>query len=471
MILRNQKALPMKMHKYNIALLFLLIVSNITLAQTRKLDKSYNVNNDVVIKINSKHTNLLVESWDKNVVSVEAYLNSEKLNKEETKKLLNEWNLSATGNTGEVVINSSGGMSVGPDINMEGITGSIGELQNLIGPMVTDLIGPILSDMPIPKLPSEFYSKMGKLNFDYQAYQKDGEKYMKKWEKQVENNFGDDFQKSMEEWGKQFEKNAEVWEAQIEKNSEGLEKKFEADMEKWGENFGKRMEIWGNNFERKMEGKEDVKLYVNEMFSNNSSKAIRTIKLRVPKNAVLKLDVRHGDVILDRKTTNLKATLSHSNFKATTIDGEKTEVKASYTPINVGSWNYGILNTSYVNDCRINNVRSIKLISSSSDVVIGEISQTGILSGNFGKLRIDKLSSGFKNLDISVDNSELELSLPATATSFNYNGTQSEISYPKVNTVKSTKSYDNLSLNGFYKNQSSSSIISIKARFSEVVVK
>jgi len=460
----------MKTYKYNFALLIFLVSSTLTFAQTTKLDKQYKVNQDVAVKINSKHTNLQIENWDKNEVSIEAYLNSEKLSKEETKKLLSEWNLTTSGSATEVVINSGGGMSVGPDIDMDGISSSLGQLQNLIGPMVTDLVGPILKDMPIPQLPQEFYSKMGNLNFDYQAYQKDGEKYMKKWEKQVEDNFGEDFQKSMEEWGKQFEKNAEVWQAQVEKNSEGMEKKFEADMEKWGENFGKQMEQWGENFESEMEGKENEKAG-NKMFINSSSKAVRSIKIKVPKNAVIKMDVRHGDVNLNRKTTNLKATLSHSNFKATTIDGDKTDIKVSYTPVTIGQWNYGILNTSYVNECLIKSARSIKLISNSSDVVFGEISETGILSGNFGKLKIDKLAPGFKNLDINVENSELVLSLPASATSFNYNGTQSEISYPKASTIKSSKSYDNLSLNGFYKNQSSSSLISIKARFSDVLVK
>jgi len=460
----------MKMYKYNITIFIFLVTSIFTFAQTKKLEKQYKVNQDVSVKINSKHTNIQVENWDKNEVAIDAYLNSEKLSKEETKKLLSEWNLTSSNSGSEVTITSSGGMSVGPDMDMEGISSSLGQLQNLIGPMVTDLVGPILKDMPVPQLTQEFYSKMGNLNFDYQAYQKDGEKYMKKWEKQVEDNFGDDFQKSMEEWGKQFEKNAEVWQAQIEKNSEGVSNKFEADMEKWGENFGKQMEKWGENFEKEMEGRDHASVS-NVIFSNSSSKAVRTIKIKVPKNAVLKLDVRHGDVNLNRKTTNLKATLSHSNFKATTIDGEKTEVKASYTPVAVAQWNYGILNTSYVNDCYIKSAKSIKLISNSSDVVFGEISETGILSGNFGKLKIDNLATGFKNLDINVDNSDLELSLPATATSFNYNGTQSEISYPKASTIKASKSYDNLSLNGFYKNQSSSSLISIKARFSDVVVK
>ncbi len=66
------------------------------------MDKQYKVNPDVSVKINSKHTNLQIENWDKNEVSIEAYLNSEKLNKEETKKLLSEWNLTSSGSASEI---------------------------------------------------------------------------------------------------------------------------------------------------------------------------------------------------------------------------------------------------------------------------------------------------------------------------------------------------------------------------------
>jgi hypothetical protein len=68
----------------------------------------------------------------------------------------------------------------------------------------------------------------------------------------------------------------------------------------------------------------------------------------------------------------------------------------------VNNWNYGILNTSYVQNCDIKKAKSIKLVSNSSDVNIGEIEETGILSGTFGELKIGKINPNFKNLDITL---------------------------------------------------------------------
>src|SRR5690606_4940309 len=134
-----------------------------------------------------------------------------------------------------------------------------------------------------------------------------------------------------------------------------------------------------------------------------------------------------------------------------------------YSPVNIAQWNYGVLNAGYGQNIVINRARSIKLVSNSSDVNINEIGETAILSGSFGSLKIGKLSPDFKNLDITVKNSDLNLSLPQTALNFNYNGTQSKIDYPKVATVKSSNSYDNQLLNGFYQNANSNRNISINA--------
>src|SRR5690606_8595337 len=134
-------------------------------------------------------------------------------------------------------------------------------------------------------------------------------------------------------------------------------------------------------------------------------------------------------------------------------------------------WNYGVLNAGYGQKIAINKARSIKLISNSSDVNINEVGETAILSGSFGSLKIGKLSPDFKNLDITVKNSDLTLSLPQTAMNFNYNGTQSTIDYPKASTIKSSNSYDNQLLNGFYQNANSNRNISINATFSNIIIK
>lgn len=149
----------------------------------------------------------------------------------------------------------------------------------------------------------------------------------------------------------------------------------------------------------------------------------------------------------------------------------KNRCKSIVFPIAVSQWNYGILNTSYVQDCEIGTVKSIKLNSNSSDVNIGEILEIGILSGTFGELNIGKLHPDFKNLDVTLKNSDLKLSIPEVALNFNYKGTQSSIEYPKVATVKATQSYDDQILNGFYKATNGKRSISINASFSKIEIK
>ncbi len=466
----------MKTYRHNPLFLLLFLLSVTAFAQTKKLDKSYKTNKDVKVIVDTRHTNVTFETWDRNEVAIEAFLDSN-LNGQEAKTLLESWKLETSGNTGEVRITSSGGSMVNPEMDWSSFGESMGHLQELIAPIMTEMVAPMVENLSKnPPLPPDFADKMGSLNFDYEAYQKDGDKYMAKWEKQVEKTFGKDFEASMEKWAEQFEKNAEVWGKNLEKEMEVKGEKFEKSMEAWAESFGTEMEKWGENFAKEMEGMEaNSKMIKSEkgkiMVKGGSSKANRNIKVKIPAGAKLELDVRHGAVKLGSKTTNLKANISHSSLAGNIIEGADTDVKVSYSPVTVSQWNYGILNVGYAPNVAINKARSIKLVSNSSDVEIKEIGETGILSGSFGALKIGRLSPDFKNLDITLKNSDLRLSLPQTALNFNYNGTQSEIEYPKASTVKSTSSYDNQMLNGYYQSGNANRNVSINATFSNIIIK
>ncbi|WP_034922714.1 hypothetical protein [Gillisia sp. CAL575] len=466
----------MKTIKFNYTLLFCLLFSTGIFAQIKKLEKTYKTKQDVSVVVDAKYTNIIVENWDKNEVAIEAYLESGNLKSEEAKKAMESWKLETSGSSDRIEITSGGGtgLNLNIDMDLSSLSESMGDLQDILGPMMTDMMAPMLENISKNPLPPEFHEKIGNMDFDYDAYKKDGDKYMEKWEKKMEKNFGKDFEKSMEAWGKQFEKNSEGWEKDFEKKMEAwgedFEKSFGKDMEKWGEDFGKKMEIWGENFGKEMEGKQNFKGGERET-TRSSSQGKRIIKIKIPRNARLELDVRYGELKLGEKTTNIKANLSHSKLSANVIEGEKTEIKVSYSPINVNVWNYGVLKTNYVENCEIGKVKSIKLISNSSDVNIREITETGILSGTFGELAVGKLGSGFKNLDITLENSDLRLSLPSAALNFNYNGTQSNIEYPKAASIKSTKSYDNEILNGYYKDKGGNGSVNINASFSDVYIK
>ncbi|APG60140.1 hypothetical protein [Christiangramia salexigens] len=460
----------MKTIRHNYLILALLLITAGSFAQKQKLNENHKVKSDVEIDIDGKHTNFIIETWDKNEVSVHAYLEGEELSKEESKRILEGWNLKTSVSPEAISIKSSGN-TMNWEMDMSHLEEPLAKLPELLQPLMTDLVGPILANISDHPLPPDLANNLGDMKFDFEAYKKDGDKYLEKWEEKMESNFGKDFEQKMEKWAKNIEKNAEAFEKQHEKRMEVWGKQFEKDMEAWGEEFGKKMEVWGEEFGKRFE--ESMKNGGNKnMFNSHGgdSGAKRTVKLKIPADAILDLDIRHGELKLTNNIKNLKAELSHSKLQANRLSGKKTNIKASYTPIKVTNWDYGVLTTEFVKDCSLENITSIKLLSNSSDISIGEIKKTGILSGSFGKLDIKKLSPNFETLSISLENSDLKLSVPNTAFNFSFNGMQSQIKYPGEMKLKSTKSYDNEILNGYYLSGSGNSNITIKANFSDILI-
>jgi len=466
----------MRTIKLKYMMLSLLFITAGSFAQTKKLSKSYKTSQDVNVELDSRHTNIIIENWDKNEVQIEAYLEGDTGDKEMTKKLLDSWKLETSTSNGRVTIKSGGNsnwsMDMGEiDIAMSQLQPALDELPDMLGPLMESLVGPILSNIAENPLPPGFAEDMKGMKFDYEAYKEDGDEYLEKWEADFEKKFGKKYEAKMEKWAAEVEKNSEKWEKEYEVKMEAWGKDFEKDMEAWGESFGKKMEAWGEQFGKQFEAQmENGGSNVFIMENDKGVKSRKTIKLKIPKDAKLELNVRHGELKLGSTINNLKADLSHSRFSANRISGKNTNVKASYTPVKVAVWDYGVLSTEFVKNCSIDKAVSIKLNSNSSDVVINELQKTGVLTGSFGKLDINNLGSGFETLNISLENSDLELNVPDTAFNFTFNGMQSSIKHPSGLKLKSTKSYDNEILNGYNKSREGNSNITIKANFSDVLI-
>lgn len=453
-----------------------MLCATTALAQTSKLDKTFKTNKEVTVNIDARHTLVNVEYWDRNEVQVSAFLEGSEDNRT---KALESWKLDVNASASEVKINSSATPGGPGDFNMEAIQAPLAKLPEMIGPL-TEMLGPMLESLSGNPLPPQFYSSMGEINFDYEQYQKDGEKYLKKFEAKVEKNFGKDFEKAMEEWATKFEKDSALWksrEMKMEVWSEDFGKKMEAwgesfgkDMEKWGEEFGKEMETWAANVEKEAKAQE-AKTGKKVIILKDHSSAKKVLKIKMPKNGQLKLNVRHGEVKLAGTTNNLRGEISHSKLNASEIAGKNTNLKVSYTPVFIKNWRYGVLNAAYVQDLKIDKAESLKLDSNSSNVYLRELGETGILSGTFGELKIDRLAPAFKNLDINLENSDLVLDLPESAFNISYNGTNSQIKYPQGLKLTSTNSYDNQKLKGYNGNQNAGATVNINAKFSDVILK
>jgi len=471
--------------------------------KVEKLTESYKVDNQPTVKLDTKHTNVVIETWNRNSIDVEAYVEADELSKDELDQIAADWKIQVLGNSNGVSIISRGPLpnfvpglrNLPQSVPMTSLRGMSSEV---LEPLMVNLVGPMLEKMGDVKLPPQFYESMSGLKFDYEAYQKEGEDYIEKYEAQVEKSFGKDFEKSMEEWGKSFEQNAEVWSKQLEARMKNFEKTHGAAIEKWGEEFGKEMEKWGEQYGAKMEAwaqqfdkdggnfKKEVVVHPNgnksttvtysnsksmrpEPTGNNGIK--RTIVIKIPKDAALRMDVRYGEVDLQDDVKDLNASVSHANFKAAGVLGKKNFLNIAYSPLTIGFWEHGSLQMSYVKESQIDKANSIKIVSKGSDVNIGTIEKTGIISGSFGELNIKSIGEDFAQLDISLENSDLMLNLPKSSFNFTYNGSRSDIKIPNQLTTKKMDSYGNQLINGYHKSRNTDSNIMINAKFSDLIIK
>ncbi len=105
----------MKRIQYKIAVLVVFISTSL-IAQKQNHRRTYNeefsTNKDVVIDVNTRNTDVIIETWNKNKVSIEAIIEVEGAEDERAERTLDNWKFNAVGNKSEVEISSrSSGVS------------------------------------------------------------------------------------------------------------------------------------------------------------------------------------------------------------------------------------------------------------------------------------------------------------------------------------------------------------------------
>ncbi len=156
----------------------------------------------------------------------------------------------------------------------------------------------------------------------------------------------------------------------------------------------------------------------------------KSIRIKMPKNARLQLNVRHGEVKLAENARNMQATLSYARLLASTIDGDNTRVSARYSPIEVKAWNSGTLSADFSDKVALDEVRRLDLSATSSEVTIARLLREASIRNNLGVLRIKQVAPDFREINISVQNGELQCKLPDGAYLISVNNTASEVNYP-----------------------------------------
>lgn len=275
----------------------LCVVTSSAFAQDKeeKLKERFSTNEDVEILVDTRYADVIFETWNKDEVSIEAYVEGENAT-----DAAQQWKLDVQGNSKLIQIIGREGYRDARvvdlrninDLNLD-LTEIIGSSLSVVEPVMNGLIGPMLEGLSGTALPREFYEETGKMRFDHEAYRKEGQAYIKRWEKEMDKSFGPDFERKMERWGNEVSQKSEDWSERLveksgipkwpfkgsrnmsfdtneyEKDKKSyvakLNKKYDTDvsvrdvdrwledLDKWGEDFGKSMETWGENFGKSME--------------------------------------------------------------------------------------------------------------------------------------------------------------------------------------------------------------------------
>ncbi|MGM5470777.1 hypothetical protein ACS386_10925 [Flavobacteriaceae bacterium LMO-SS05] len=510
------------MKPITLKLIMLLLCGTISLSaqqRLKKLSKSIPVTKDVTIDLNTSYVQIEIDTWNKNTVEVEAYIENDKLSKEDLKKALDEWNMTVEGSGNFVTISSQGNRSSwsNHNFNHDFDFGALKDLELELAdlpemPEMPEL--PELPELHIPQMPQmpalpELPKGMTDVNFDYEAYKKEGESYLDRWSKDYEAKFGKDYKDKMRAWAKKFgevdfeayEKKMEAWSEEFGKN---FGKDYEAKMEAWGKKFDekwskeyqKKMEKWQEEHGKKIEERSKVieqrteeiqkRMEVREKelearmreradrvdsrrdeleksIENRSSKVKKTIKIRMPKDAKLKMNVRHGELKFSSVINNMKGDISYATLVADHIGGSKTSINVSYSPVMINTWDMGELKLNFVDKAQIKTVNRLVLNSNSSNIGIDNVTGNVVIDGSFGDLSINNIANTFNSLNIILENSDALIQLPKTDYKLQYKGNRSRLSHPKKKPNETVSTFSTGNLN-------SSKTIVVNAKFSHVVM-
>ncbi|WP_421812533.1 hypothetical protein [Flagellimonas sp.] len=457
--------------------------------KSKTYKETFNVNNDTELNINTSYADIEFETWNKDEVEITAIIELEGVDQEEANAYFERDLVKIMGNSKEIEVSTEG---AGPSyaFDFQGFNIDIPEMPSVVDIMasveIPEFTIPEINVMPaMPPIPP-----MPPIEFDYDAYKKDGDKYMKEWKKEFDKTFDDKYKKSFEEWGKRMEKMAEEREAQREKMREEREKlreereKVREEMheqlrEQQEELRAQREELRSEQAELRKQAREEARtihgspnvFYFSSDGKHKEYKVKKRIIIKMPKYIKLNLNVRHGEVKLAENTKNINASLSYASLLASTIEGANTDIRVSYSPVVVQNWNYGSLSADYSDKINLKAVKQLKLNSVSSNVVIGKIANKAMLNNNFGILSIDEISDNFNTIDISMENGELDCKLPVTPYTISVHETTSDLTYPKALKLTATKSNGSNIHTGYHISKNDGKTIKINSKYSEVVLK
>ncbi len=407
-------------------------------AQTTKTFKeSFEVNKDVEVSLNTNNAEIIVETWNKNRVEVEAVVSIDIEDKELAEEILSNFNFEALGNSTKVEITAGrkGPLFMANNFHFF----PEGEVQVFTN-SVSANIPPPPPPPTLPNLPEMDFD----IHFDMDKFNEEGRAYIMKFRENIKGVVNDsNFVKEMQEWQVKFKEQME---------EKGLKDSIQVYTYEIKKNLGpalKEMKV-------KLQGMHDA------------AKVKKTITIKMPKDAKLDLDVKRSQLKI-ADLNQIDANLNFSGLQIERLTGNSSVITAAYSNIKIQNANALKLNIKYAKNVQLGNVVDLESVSKTSNLSIRNIENSAFIVGSFGELIIDDIQKGFTFIDISLRNSSAKLNLPETDFNFYINSKASAISLDsaieyKVNQAFDTKVYQNKTPS------SSAKSLTIKADYSNFQV-
>lgn len=443
--------------------------------QSKTYKESFTVNPDAVLNIDTSHADIEFETWNKNQVEITAVIELEGATQEEGERYFENDVVTIVGNSREIEINTKNG-------NRSFLNGDWDFNYNFEVVPDISFVEPLFEDLKIPELPEIFVipdlppmPPIPQIHFDYDAFKKNGDEYLERWKKEFDENFDEQYKERLKAWSNSVKEKAEVQKKKQEAlklERDALVKKTKADKEKILRNRDKIIKKYKSGKVLSIQSDNEPNVfYFSSNGENKKYKVKKRIKVKMPKSVKLKMNVRHGEVKLAANTKNINASLSYASLLATTIDGQRTDIRASYSPIDVKRWNHGQLRTNYSDKVKLKEVKELSLNAVSSKVTIDRLVDKALVDNNLGELYIKAVSDDFSNLDIYVENGEVDCKLPEVPFTIYVNEITSDFKYPQKLSIGTSKNYNMNVHKGYHINDNQNRSINIKSKYSEVVLK
>ncbi|WP_010523376.1 hypothetical protein [Aquimarina agarivorans] len=395
---------------------------------------------------------LFLKSWDKNHVFVNAYVNGQQKDDEILKEQIELWEVKINENDSLLIINSDASRRPKRTISTTAynISGDVSE-QNL-AQLMKVLVAPVLENVQNNPIPESLKNSLAQLKFNFDAYNKLGDTYLKIWEHNLVKNLDPKSAIEVRKWSKDAtSKLHQVNHSNAQHN-----------------NY--RSGINSTNAEQSnfIQFSQQTVSTTSEVVVNSK----KVLEIFVPLNAKLRFKTRYGNVSVINELTNAKAEMKYTPFSAEKVSGVDTDLAVSFAPVSVNKWEAGNLSLSYVKKTALNQVENINLYAKSSRVQIESLSGKGTIESLFGIVNILKLNERFSKFSLISKNSDIGITLPKSAYNFAYTGNRSRIEFPN-NTLNLTSLGDNYSqmLNGYSQSRSTDKEIQMNVANSQIFLR